>query len=353
MEINDLKSYQEIITYLNKKKGRKKHLLFGNGFSMAYNPNIFSYNALSNFIETTGDPIIKQLFRTLNTKNFELIMKQLDDFCEIAKIFSDDKKLVPKIKAASEKLKKSLIDAVQSSHPEHVFKIPEEKSLSCIDFLEEYLNTDGLIFSTNYDLLLYWVLMRNNAQKAIDGFGRYLETDLENGEYIVSDDLEYSELIWGKHKEEQTIYYLHGTLPIFDTGINIVKAVYNTEHYLLQNINERIEKKEYPIFVTAGNGKEKLTHIMHNKYLSYCFEKLCTIGGSLVTLGFNFGEYDTHIIDAINMAAKQKLSDKLWSVYIGVYSEDDLKHIEEIKSKFKVQKVVPYNARTVNIWNNN
>jgi len=352
MEIEKLQTYQQIIDSLNKK-GRKKHLLFGNGFSMSYDKNIFSYNALSDFIETTGDPLIKSLFEKLNTKNFELIMQQLDNFCEIAEIFSDDKILVPKIKAASKRLKNSLIGAVKELHPEHVFKIPDEKSISCIKFLQEYLSNEGLVFSTNYDLLLYWVLMRNGAQNATDGFGRDLETELDNEHYVDTDELEYSELRWGKHKDEQTIHYLHGTLPIFDTGVSIVKVEYDTEHYLLQNIKDRIDKKEYPIFVTAGNGKEKLTHIMHNKYLSFCYEQLCEIQGSLVTFGFNFGEYDTHIIDAINIAAKmgKKIPDKLWSVYIGVYSDEDLKHIKEIEKKFKC-KVTPYNARTVNVWGN-
>jgi hypothetical protein len=349
MKIDTLKSYQEVITYLNGPKGRRKHLLFGNGFSIAYDQNIFSYNALSNFIESTGDPLIRSLFSKLNTKNFELIMQQLDNFCEIADLFSDDRNLVPKIKAAGEKLKNSLLDAVKELHPEHVFKVPEEKSQACIRFLQEYLDRGGWVFSTNYDLLLYWVLMRNEAKNAIDGFGRDLETDLDGDEYVEPENLEFSELKWGKYKSKQTIHYLHGTLPIFDTGIDIVKAEYDTDHFLLENVKQRIDKKEYPIFVTAGNGKEKLMHIMHNKYLSFCFERLCNVEGSLVTFGFNFGEYDTHIIDAINIAAKKKPPHKLWSIYIGVYSDDALQHILDIQGQFKC-KVIPYNARTANIW---
>lgn len=349
MKIDSLPTYREITLSL-EKKGRCKHLLFGNGFSMAYDHKIFSYNALSKFIEDTGNPIVKKLFERLNTKNFEQIMQQLENFCEVADIFSNDKELVPKIKTAIEELKTSLLDAIHKLHPDHVFTIPEEKSNACISFLHEYLNDGGFVFSTNYDLLLYWVLMRNESKNAIDGFGRDMETDLND---ITPDfeELEYSELRWGKHKNEQTVFYLHGTLPIFDTGINIIKVEYDSEHFLLQNVKERIDQKEYPIFVTAGNGDEKLTHIMHNKYLSYCYEKLCFIEGSLITFGFSFGEYDTHIIDAINIAAKKgrKIKNRLWSVYIGVYSDDGLEYIESIKSKFKC-KVIPYNARTVNIW---
>lgn len=112
-----------------------------------------------------------------------------------------------------------------------------------------------------------------------------------------------------------------------------------------------MENKDYPIFVTAGNAKEKLNHIMHNKYLSFCYDEFSSIQGSLITFGFNFGDYDTHIIDAINKAAHygKKSGDKLFSTYIGVYSDTDLEHIESIRGKFKC-KITPYNARTTNIW---
>ena len=348
MGMENLQSYQSVIESLRQKK-RQKHLLFGNGFSIAYDAKIFSYNALSDFIEKSSNDLLKELFKVINTKNFELIMKQLDDFVHIAQVFSTDTKLVYKIQEASKTLKDSLIEAVKTLHPEHVFEIPKEKCESCFNFLKEYLEHKGKIFSTNYDLLLYWVLMRNEANFAIDGFGRELENI---DEIIKGEEPEFSnELIWGKHKKEQTVYYLHGTLPIFDTGIDIVKEQYDTQHYLLEKINQRMAKKEYPIFVTAGGAKEKLNNIMHNKYLSYCYEQLSTFEGSLVVFGFNFGEYDTHIIDAINRACHygKKAGNKLHSVYIGVYSENDLKHIESIESRFMC-KVNKYDARTANIW---
>ena len=114
-----------------------------------------------------------------------------------------------------------------------------------------------------------------------------------------------------------------------------------------------MSNKEYPVFVTAGTSNQKLTHIMHNRYLSNCYEKLSDIEGSLVTFGFNFGEYDEHIIDALNTASshkkEKKFNEKLWSVYIGVYSEDDRKHIEQISPKFDC-KVRLYDAKTVPVW---
>ena len=121
-----LQSYSEVIEYLHKKK-RTKHLLLGNGFSMSYDPSIFSYNALNSFIDELNDPFITKLFKIINTKNFELVMQQLDNFCELAEAFSSDKKFIEKIFEANDSLKHSLIDAVKTLHPEHVFKIPDEK----------------------------------------------------------------------------------------------------------------------------------------------------------------------------------------------------------------------------------
>ena len=95
--------------------------------------------------------------------------------------------------------------------------------------------------------------------------------------------------------------YLTKAIPELSTSLI---EEYDTQNYLLEKIKKRVENKDYPVFVTAGNGKEKLTHIRHNQYLAFCYENLCTVEGSLITFGFNFGQYDEHIIKAINIAAK-------------------------------------------------
>jgi hypothetical protein len=342
-----LETFDDVLTSMKTKK-RPFHLLLGNGFSMAYDPDIFSYNALYNFIETLDNELLSKLFGIVNTKNFETIMEQLDTFSALLDAFGSDAKLKKKVAKASAILKNSMIDAIKALHPEHVFAVPQKKSDACARFLRKFLKTDGHIYTTNYDLLLYWVLMRNQVLESVDGFGR----DRENpDEYVPEGELEYSELRWGKYRDNQDIFYVHGALPLFDTGVEIVKEEYDSSHYLLENIGERISRGEYPIFVTAGNGREKLTHIMHNRYLTHCYESLSNIEGSLVSFGFNFGEYDDHIIDAINTAAKfgRRLPDKLWSVYIGVYAPEDKEHIESIAHRIKC-KVHIYDAKTANVW---
>lgn len=343
-----LESFDDVLSSIGKNHDREFHLLLGNGFSMAYDPAIFSYNALHDFIEKLDDDDLSTILNVIETKNFELIMQQLDSCSALISAFGGDPALKAKIDSAGAKLKASLLDAVQALHPEHVFTVPEAQSKACSAFLKCFLDTGGKIFSTNYDLLLYWILMRNAIVKHADGFGRELENP---GEFVPPEEQEWSELRWGKYRKEQNVFYVHGALPFFDAGADIIKEEYDTRNYLLEKIGQRMEKGEYPIFVTAGSGKEKLAHIMHNHYLSFCYDSLSSITGSLVTFGFNFGPYDEHIIEAINRAAKHGRKDfpKLVSLYIGVYSDEDLHHIEQIQNQFTC-KVRIYDAKTANVW---
>lgn len=342
-----LETFDDVLASIRKNPRRQFHLLLGNGFSVSYDPNIFSYNALHDFVKNLKDKDLSKILEVVETRNFEVIMQYLDNFAALVDAFGGDPKLKKRVKDASAKLKTSLLDAVKAMHPEHVFKVPEDQSTACATFLLNFLNTKGHIYSTNYDLLLYWVLMRNGVLNHGDGCGRELEND--TGEYMPPEDQEWSDLLWGINRSKQNVFYLHGALPFFDNGVAVVKEEYDVYNYLLQNISARMEKGEYPIFVTAGDGQQKLNHITHNQYLTYCYDSFCQTEGSLVTFGFSFGQYDEHIIAAINRAAKRKAPNKLWSIYIGVYSPEDKKHIEKIEGKFRC-KVHVYDAKTANVW---
>ena len=295
-------TFNEVVTSLQKKK-RQMSLLIGNGFSMAYDRDIFSYNALYTFLNSQNDDLINKLFGAIKTKNFELIMRQLDTTIALLKAFGAEEVLQEKIRAASQHLKDGLLNSIKELHPEHVYKMPEEKAAACAKFLSLFLGSGGHVYSTNSDLLLYWVLMRQGVINPIDGFGRELLNPVEASE---GEEQEWSDLLWGPNQADQNIHYLHGALHLFDSGHEVIKEQYDQDNYLLEKIGVRLESGNYPIFVTAGNGDEKLEHIRHNRYLSTCYDRLCVADGSIVTFGFNFGPYDEHIIEAINKAAKCK-----------------------------------------------
>lgn len=330
------------------KKGRNLNLLLGNGFSIAYDHEIFSYNALQTFMTDLKDPVIDELFKIARSKNLEIIMQQLRVVSDLLNAFGDTSGLNERVTEADEKLRNSLIQAVKALHPEHVFKVPAENIASCYKFLTPFMEKKGNIFTTNYDILLYWVLMRSRCKIGHDGFGY----ERENPEETNPDEFEYgSELTWGPNIWSQNIHYLHGALHLFDTGINIEKEQYDDTGFILDHIKERMDREEYPVFVTAGDGQDKLSQIFHNQYLSHCYEQLKTINGSLVVFGFQFGEYDHHIIEAVNEAAHhgRGAAEKLFSIYIGVYSESDADYIRSIAHEFKC-KVRIFDSAKANIW---
>ncbi len=245
-----METFQDVLKSI-QTKGRKRqfHLLLGNGFSMAYDPEIFSYTALHEFITDLNDADLSTVLEVVETKNFELIMQQLDTFSALIDAFGGNEELKEKIDNASTNLKNGLISAVEALHPEHVFQVPEEQSDACASFLSHFLSTNGSIFSTNYDLLLYWVLLRNQESTPhCDGFGR----EVENLEEVAQGEApQYSDLRWGKNRDDQNVFYVHGALPFFDTGIDVIKEVYNSRNFILENIHQRMESGEYPVFVTA------------------------------------------------------------------------------------------------------
>lgn len=205
-------SFAEVSSSL-KKKNRAMSLLLGNGFSMSYDINIFSYNALYTFLTSQEDELLNKLFGVIKTKNFELIMQQLDMTIALLEAFGSDPALQEQIRSASQRLKNALLKSVKELHPEHVYKMPEEKSTACANFLRLFLESGGNIYTTNYDLLLYWVLMRQGVANPVDGFGRELENPVEAAE---GEEQEWSELIWGPNKSNQNIHYLCQSARNFD-----------------------------------------------------------------------------------------------------------------------------------------
>lgn len=340
-------SFADVLTSINKNKSRPFHLLFGNGFSMAYDPSIFSYNALHDFVQKLDNKLLNTLFEVAKTRNFEVVLDQLNTFVAILDAFGSDEKLKRQVIGASQALQSSLIDAIRALHPEHVFTVPESSAAACARFLARFLDTGGNLYTTNYDLLLYWVLMRSGLMPG-DGFGR------DNEAESAAEEPEYSELRWDRNKDSQRVFYVHGALPLFDTGVEIVKEEYNGAEYLLERVGRRIGAGHYPVFVTAGNGTQKLAHIKHNRYLDHSYESLANVSGTVVTFGFGFGASDDHIVDALNRAATRPRSnpkDRLWSVYIGVNSQKSFEHARTLVGKLRC-KVRIYDATSADVWGN-
>jgi len=75
-----LETFDDVLASIKKNPNREFHILLGNGFSMAYDPSIFSYNALHEFIVKLDNEDLSIILGVIETRNFEIIMQHLDNF---------------------------------------------------------------------------------------------------------------------------------------------------------------------------------------------------------------------------------------------------------------------------------
>lgn len=325
------------------KMAKEPHLLLGNGFSMAYDSKRFSFTSLlesavkSKIIKK--DNFVYKVFEKLQTADFESVMKILDDSIKIVEVYKGEEKLVKKIEEDSKRLKEYLVKIITNNHPSICTEIPDDNKKACVEFLKKFKN----IYTLNYDLLLYWATMFDNSSDFTDGFG-------ENDDSIQEGYVVYKNLY-----NSMKVHYIHGGLHIFDAGNEIIKKTFSkTGVKLVDQIKENLDKNIYPIFISEGDSKQKLTKILHNSYLNHCYKSFCRIGGDLVVLGTGLKKNDEHILNAI-------INSKVRNIFIGVSDAKSAEHIKnaidqynhEAKKSEHKKELFFYDYRTVDVWGKN
>jgi hypothetical protein len=78
------------------------------------------------------------------------------------------------------KIQNSLAEAIVKVHPEKTTAIPEKNKIQCLNFIQKFED----VFTVNYDLLTYWVLLYDPNLKFGDYFNRNNHTPDEYCEYF-------------------------------------------------------------------------------------------------------------------------------------------------------------------------
>jgi hypothetical protein len=291
--------YRDVAAALGGSK--RKHILLGNGFSIGCDP-VFKYGRLYDAAVSAGlSQRAQSVFEYLGTSNFEGVMRLLDDAHWIAKTYGlvgEHSQMLDDV----EIVKRTLVDAVANSHLAHTGMLPDEKKAAALEFLRPYYN----VFTTNYDLLAYWVNMSNPAGP-IWGDGFREDEDEPDAPYVV-----FSERLGG----QRGLLYLHGALHIYTVDGELRKQTWSrTGIPLTQLIKAGLARKEYPMFVAEGAAEKKLEQIQRNGYLWYALDKLARVEGPLVVFGLSLGASDSHIADAL------ATNSKLPSLAVGLHGD--------------------------------
>jgi len=297
---------------------KKRHVLLGNGFSIACRPDIFMYGKLyENADFGSLSPTAKLAFEALGTQDFERVIKALRDAEKILSAYGAHPSLAKTLASDADALRELLVQTIASSHPAWPGDVSEQEYISCRKFIANFDN----IYTLNYDLLLYWAQMhtpKGESPGSDDGFRK--QEDNRDAGYVV----------WEPGQSHgQNMYFLHGALHVFDAGTEIQKYTWvNTGVRLVDQIRDALSKGYFPLFVSEGTSGEKLERIRHNDYLAKAYRSFSEITGALFIYGHSLAENDEHFLKRIE---KGRLS----GVYVGVYGDLSSESNQKLISRAK------------------
>jgi Domain of unknown function (DUF4917) len=180
----------------------------------------------------------------------------------------------------ADKLRQALVHAIRETHPTHREDIASVIP-SCLYFLRPF----NSVFTLNYDLLLYWVIL-DDSRAFQDGFGLGREVNGFLGPF--------------KPDAYCNVYNLHGGLHLFPTEIGDVEKRLMGPTGVIDAIAETIARaKRLPIYVAEGTSNAKLRKINSVPYLKHCYDKFASSKGCMFVYGHSADPNDEHIYRAL------------------------------------------------------
>lgn len=332
------------------RAAKHKHLLLGNGFSIALKPDIFTYGSLYGNADFSKVPHAKKVFDALKTQDFEVVIRQLQDATAIAGLYRPrDTKLVSELQADATAIKDALVAAIASRHPDRPFDITSAQYAGCRKFLSNFEH----IFTLNYDVLLYWALMQDEVDeldlRPDDGF-RHPESDPQ------------APWVSWQQGNSATVSYLHGALHLFDAGTEITKYTWSkTDKPIIEQIRASLDEEKYPLFVSEGTSASKWERILHAAYLHKAhrsFESCCSSSGNAIVVhGHSLDHNDDHVLRCI---PKGNCGWLMVSLFGDPGSESNQKIISKAKKFASLRgptkgrrpalDVIYYDAQSAKVW---
>lgn len=340
----------------------KKHLLLGNGFSIACKPDIFAYGSLFEEAKKTMSKELVAIFTAMRTQDFEEVIRALQHAAAIVSAYNPKlKRTMARMIGDSEKLKTDLIQAVAGLHPARPSDISDARYFACRTFLSHFVGEGcgGKIYTMNYDLLLYWALMHEEddpLERIVlnhdDGFRK----DQEDF------DAPYVEWQGEGAAHGQNIHYLHGALHLFDAGHQLQKYTWvNTGKALIDQANEALKNDLFPVFVAEGSSKSKLTKIQHSAYLHHNFKSFAGVcqtgsrqGTALFVFGHSFANNDAHVLSMIGYGKVSHLFVSLFGDPSSEINKTIRANVEKIvglrPSRYPALNVDFFDAASAKVW---
>lgn len=357
----------------------KVSIMLGNGFNIALKDSSveleihMDYKSISDKIiqKIRSEPVVNErLIKLIGSCSDDLeFLLYILDFSEqtiniIDNVYVNKNEYALQIKSDREKLKKLIINTILTDefHPNYqqIFanqNIIEKRSKNLMVF--------DRIYTTNYDLILYWILAHENLLweerdgvekgKFRDGFS--LHSDFDNPEKYkeVSPFLQQISTTNSK----QNIFYLHGALHILNHDGLAYKIIRDkNKTFSLKKIRSQILKcidDFNTLIVFEPSSRDKLNALYNNNYLLKSYDKIRTASGAFVVYGCKTqkdnGEFfDFHLWHKI-------INSHISELYIGCGDTELQEKANSLKEELMKNQlaqnkisIYAYSYKDVNIW---
>jgi len=221
------------------------------------------------------------VFEHCETSNFELVLGRLRDAIALATALGQDSSAY---RERFRSVQAALGGAIRGVHVAR-----SEVHTDSLEVIKRDLQRYGAIFSTSYDLIVYWAV---GHEEQYGGFrdcfwGPDNSFDPSNCE------------IWAGNTPT---YFMHGALHLIVDGLGRTRKLVYDDRRLLDQFGSSIpgDPEARPLLITEGSARDKLVAIEGNDYLLHAYETLESNAEPLVVFGHSLGAQDQHLIDAIN-----------------------------------------------------
>lgn len=257
-------------------------LLLGNGLSInIWEP--FRYRSLYDHAERSDlTSAQRHLFR--ETPNFERVLGDLLTAISVNKALGIE---TAKALEGYRDIQRALANAVKAVHINR-----EGAPLSTRRAIRSELLKFEWIFTTSYDLLVYWAMGCSGFTPFMDHF-RY------------GNRCEFDPARIDVPPPSIPVYFLHGALHLVvgesGTTWKLTQAQGNLDSLLAQ-FGKPIkgDPTARPLLVTEGSAADKLFSIEGNTYLSHAIDRLKQRRLPVVVFGSGLSEQDAHLTDALS-----------------------------------------------------
>jgi uncharacterized protein DUF4917 len=255
-------------------------LLLGNGMSInIWEP--FRYRKLydrARFGGLTAQD--RKLFSS--TPNFERVLADLLTAVRVNKAVGLDTR---PLLARYRNIQRALVQAVRGVHLK-LSRVPIATRRTIGETMAQF----EWVFTTSYDLLVYWAM-------ATDGFEPFMDHFRYGGR------CEFDSARASVPADKVPVYFLHGALHLVVGSSGATWKLRQTDlDTILDQFGKPIkgDAKARPLLVTEGSAEDKLTAIEDNAYLSHALDRLRERDLPVLVFGSSLSEHDSHLAEALN-----------------------------------------------------